>query len=408
MCIRDSYGNAKSAQEKWTTFVHQNLEYLGGDPQMFKMALEAGTDPQKQAEVSWYISQQQTTNQKVKNASALVALKHAQGELTSDEAVAGYNTAATATVAQVMNAFRAQATGFQGQNWQGLLKGLNDLTSEASATGAPDARKRQQLALEFGKLHDAVQFALNDLSTKPLMDPQGNPMTDVNGRAISYSTLIKDPTKIAQTKELVSNSLKVIAKNLGEGSMVLASTAAEALKGLHEGGATQVMASKELQMIAAVTTAIPNQSAAQVLNTLLTQQNWKPLSNAAQDLLKFHAIKMTVEGAKEGGIENFPKDHREQTRQNPQAGATVGSNTNGDPPPAANREVINTVRSLVTNPTLDTKSKVNVLNYISTPNSVNFFTEFKPNEQFDAWARLYSPQVMAEAKKTNPETWDLS
>lgn len=395
------YGRANTAQEHWIKEMHGDAQYFGGPGSpTFDEALKAVNDPAAQQRIRVYIAEQKGSEHRVKIATQRLELTAKTGQVNEKEAEGVLNLAAGELLSRQMTGFTfgvGMKTSLPpGPNAYSVVqKALQEMTASTGGSDQPDPKRLQALGLAIGQMQEGYSNEYDKMVNEPRFLP------DKNGRpTASLASLTKNPQTIAATKELYMSQLKSMNKHVGEGNLGLATTTMTLTKNIKENNTLRLMAQPLIQRIQALEGAIGGQATATVLNNMLTQKGMTEMAQLARDVSSLRTIELLTPGPKEGGM------NTSVVRYN-QAQAADGGATRTDPPPGYLRGEIDTVKQLVTNPTLTSQQRNEIAAVITHNDTFDFISQFKnKNEQFNAWSKLSDPEIVAARKKEGPYEWE--
>lgn len=380
------YGNARSADEKWSNDVEKWMPWLGEKGTAKALTLRSDSDRNG---VRAYVAGLMAVQHDQKNEESKINLALSKDRLDVAQAEGSLNKFAGAITTGTLEGFKVGVAGFTG-TWNDML----DIIHKTAASGEPmDPKVQQSLGLAAGQFQDAALNAFDRGVVAPRFGADGTPLE-------SYSTVIKNPEAIAKARAQIKTNFETVTTQIGAGNMALATATMSLITNTGTNMALKMISIPAVQQVKGLEVALGGPVAAQFLNTAFAQDAYKTLNNVAAKVLQVHTIDLVTNPTTlpdPNGLKKVTADY-----------AKVQTVDNADPKPPANllRAVIDQSKEIVVNKDLSVQQRVKTVQSIVANGTEDFLKDFNRAERFDAWARLADPSVGASVKsQLGEETW---
>lgn len=393
-------GQANRDEEKWVNDVEKWFAILGEEGTRRALSTK---DPEARNQIRAFVAGQmhsKYTQDRVKDDLQLELTRNNVNQERSESAI---NQVLSHQFTDLMTRMTFTAGGFRmtGEQIQSRLAQIRSSGERPEAEIAAMGMMLGNLQQEWDARVDAI------VNGRDIIGADGKPMnfrfTDAQGRPQTFSSLLRNTSKINEAKQMHSVLLANMIRNVGAGRLELATSQAEIIKSARENATIKALQVPYVQALAGIDGALGG-SASAVVNTMMTLDSWKGLVSNSAQLLQIYGINTSAGGAASsrtreisGGI----------TGLNQGASLIRQAFPGREPTPAENRAIINTARFGVNQRDDETIAR-NWAEHIAQGGTTDFFSSLTPVRQFDAWAQISSRATgerIQELAKTDPGLW---
>lgn len=369
--------HTETAAEKWNHEVMTYSQYMGGD--WVTAAFKAGNNPEAQAMYRAQAATQKNLEHKITAGITTIDYANKARTLDEDTKTRTFTSMMDFEYGKLMNTSLHSAGDYKF-----TVPDIHASIDQQRLSGVIDTEGNAQKALAMGSAQQ--QFMAN--FEKEWIKPRFN-MNAEGQYTDSFSTIVKDPNAKANIMKKYNTGFDSIKEALGAGNFHVATMAATLATQKTDIAVLNLLKNEALLLTNAGAKAF-GPAFEKIYGIADTQSKYNLSGSLAAEYLRALQVKNVTSGAQGGANTLWSQFKKAEEIYNADP-RTAGKK----PSPIEMETMVTQLTNVIAMPAKDvpTAIKMNVMEVLSHPDTVNYLDQVNKAQQFKAYGTLFAPDV---------------